>query len=112
MNWLKEDPIDLRCIFTGEKWKMERERFETFLCVRIYQAAQKIQPNDLKAKQDKLIELWNVPTTEMISSGIFHARRQAELAEGLTSDADRAEAYYVLAKYCYDWKSIISGNIY
>lgn len=68
-----------------------------------------MQPNELTLKQAKLIELWNVPSTEMISLGLAHARRQAELAE--SNGTDLAESFYVLAKYCYDWKSVLSGRI-
>lgn len=56
------------------------------------------------------MELWNVPPSEVILEGLKHSRCQAEMAENQGNATDLAEAYYILAKYCYEWKNVIPGN--
>lgn len=69
-----------------------------------------MQPKDLITKQTKLMELWNVLPNELIREGLKHARHQAEIAENQMTATDLAESYYILAKYCHKWKSVIPGN--
>lgn len=69
-----------------------------------------MQPIDLISKQAKLMELWNVPPSELIWEGLKHAKLQTEFAENQGTATDLAEAYYILAKYCYEWKSFIPGT--
>ena len=69
-----------------------------------------MQPKDLMTKQDKLVELWGVEPKEMILAGLQHARHQSNLAESQENGDDLGEAYLILAKYCYEWKSALPGN--
>ena len=92
------------------RWRIDRERLEASLCAQIFQITNDMQPKDLMTKQDKLVELWGVEPKEMILAGLQHARHQSNLAESQENGDDLGEAYLILAKYCYEWKSALPGN--
>lgn len=69
-----------------------------------------LPPTEVNKMRAKLIEWWNVPPEEMLSLGLKHVRRQAEMADNQGTSDDMAEAHYILAKYYYEWKSFIAGN--
>ncbi len=71
-----------------------------------------MQPQDLITKQATLIELWNVQPKEIIREGLQHAEHQTKLAEIECVAANMAEAYLILAKYFYKWKTTMLGIVY
>lgn len=70
----------------------------------------RMQPKDWEENKGRIAELWGVQPNELVHKGLKHARLQTEIAENQANTSCLATAYFFLAKYCYEWRNVLSGN--